>query len=107
MSSNNKFIHKIERTKTELEAKMNMRPTEFKSGTVSSIDIKLSVLNKNKSPSSYDQPSADLIKCPLLKSLEKYFHASNFTKHPYYIIVKSSPPSIRILSMLSQLGPRI
>ena len=43
--------------------------------------MKLSTLNSNKYPSSYDQTSADIIKWPLLKSPEKYSHASQFTKH--------------------------
>ena len=54
---------------------MNTRLKEFKSETVSSIDIKLSIINSNKYTSSYDQPSADLIKLTPLKSPKKYSHA--------------------------------
>ena len=43
--------------------------------------MKASALNSYKYPSSYDQPSADLIKCPLLKSPDFHSHASQFTKH--------------------------
>ena len=58
-----------------------MRLNELKSETFISIDIKLSTLNSNKPSSYYDQPSADLIKCLLLKLPEKYSHTSQFTKH--------------------------
>ena len=60
---------------------MNMRLNEFKPETVSSIHINRSSLSSNIFSSSYDQPSADLINCTLLKSPEKYSHASKFTKH--------------------------
>ena len=43
--------------------------------------MELVTINSNKYPSSYDQPSDDIIKWPLLKSPEKYSHASQFTKH--------------------------
>ena len=43
--------------------------------------MKLSALASNKPPSSYDQTSDDIIQLPLLKSPEKYPHASQFTKH--------------------------
>ena len=42
--------------------------------------MKPSALNSNKYPSSYDQPSDDLIKFPLLQSPDYYSHASKFTK---------------------------
>ena len=45
--------------------------------------MKLLSMSSNKHYSSYDQTSADLIKSPLINSLEKYSHASQFTKHPY------------------------
>ena len=67
--------------KTELEATTNTRIDELKSESVSSLGMKISTLNSNKPYSSYDQPSVDLIKWPLLKSLEKSSHASQFTKH--------------------------
>ena len=37
--------------------------------------MKLLTLTSNKSPSSYDQPSADIVKWSLLKSPEKNPHA--------------------------------
>ena len=61
---------------------MNMKLNDFKYETVSSIGMKLSDLNKKPS-SFYDQPSDYPIKWPLLKSPEKYSHASQFTKNIY------------------------
>ena len=58
-----------------------MKMDEFKSESLSSIDMKLLTLNSSKYPSSYDQPSANFIKFPLLKSPKKYSHASQFNKH--------------------------
>ena len=66
--------------KTETEATMNMRLNEFKSETFSSFEMKLPALTSNKPYSKYDQRSDDLIKCTLLKSPEKYPHASQSTK---------------------------
>ena len=43
--------------------------------------MKLLTTNSNKYPSSYGQPSSDLIIWPLIKSPEKYADASQFTKH--------------------------
>ena len=65
-----------------------MRLNEFKSETVSSIYMKLSALSSNKPSSSYDQPSSDIIKWTLLKSPEKYSHASQFTKHLYLMTLE-------------------
>ena len=42
--------------------------------------MKPSALNSNKYPSSYDQPSDDLIKFPLLQSPDYYSHESKFAK---------------------------
>ena len=88
MSANNKVSTKIGIAKTELEATINMRLNEFKSETVSAIDMKLSILNSNKFTSSYNQPSADLIKWTLLKLPGKYSHVSQFTTNLYSIILK-------------------
>ena len=74
MSTNKKFSINIVIEK-KLEATMNMRLNEFKPETVSSIHINRSSLSSNIFSSSYDQPSADLIKLTLLKSSEKYYHA--------------------------------
>ena len=48
---------------------------------LSYITSKKSVIASDKPSSSYEQPSADLIKWPLLKSPEKPSHVSQFTKH--------------------------
>ena len=63
---------------------MNMRLDELKSETVISIGMEISDLSSNKPYFSYNQPLTDIIKCPLLKSLEKYSHASQFTKNLSY-----------------------
>ena len=62
MISNNKVSTNFETGKTQLEATMNIRLDKLGSETVRSIDMKLSALISNKNSSSYDQPSADLIK---------------------------------------------
>ena len=67
---------------------MKIKMDEYKSETSSYIDMKLLTLNSNKSPTYYDQPSSDLIKLSLLKSPEKYSHASQFTKHLYFITLE-------------------
>ena len=71
MNANKKVCTKIEISKTELEATMNMRLYELKPETVISIDMKLSTINSNKNISPYEQSSDDLIKRPLLNSTEK------------------------------------
>ena len=43
--------------------------------------MKASSIKPNKYPSSYKQPSAGLIKSPLLKSPELHSHASQLTKN--------------------------
>ena len=63
---------------------------EFKSETVISFYMKLSDLTLNKNYSSYDQHSADLIKWPLINSIEKYSHASQFTKHLYSMTLEGN-----------------
>ena len=55
---------------------MNTRINEFKSETVTSIDTILSAINSNKNYSSYDQPTADLIKLPLIKLTENSDNSS-------------------------------
>ena len=72
MGANNKVITNIKIAKVELEARMNMRLDEFKYETVISIDMKLSDLSSHKPSYSYDRPSADCIKWPLLKSPRKH-----------------------------------
>ena len=65
-----------------------MKRDELKYETLISIDIKLLTLSSNKYPSYYDQHSADLIKWPILKSPDKYCHASQFTKHLSFITLE-------------------
>ena len=67
---------------------MKMKIDEYRSETSISVDMKLLTLNSNKHPSYYDQPSADLIKWPLIKSPEKYSHASQFTKHLLFVTLE-------------------
>ena len=55
---------------------MNMKLNGFKSETVTFFGMKLSAHTPSKLSSSYDQPSADITKCPFLKLPEKYSHAS-------------------------------
>ena len=76
MSTKNKVSTKFEISKTELEETLNMRLDELKSEIFSSIDMKLSTINSNK---------ADIIKWQPLKSPEKYYHASQFTKNPSFV----------------------
>ena len=58
-----------------------MNIDEFKSKLSISINKTFSTLNPNNSPSYYNQPSDDIIKCPLLKSPDYHSHSSQFTKH--------------------------
>ena len=60
---------------------MNMVLNELKSEIFSSLEMKLSAIISTKPFYSYNQTSAYLIKWTLLKSPEKYYHASQFTKH--------------------------
>ena len=69
-----------------------MNSGEFRSKVSSSIEMKLLTLNSNKYPSSYGQPSADIIKWPLLKSPEKHSHASQFTKHILSMTLEGNTP---------------
>ena len=52
--------------------------------------MKLSYISSNKPSSSYDQPSDDIIKWPLINSLEKYSHASQLIKHIYYMTLEGN-----------------
>ena len=71
MSNNNKISTKLEIAITKTEEYIKMKLDEQKDETSISIDMKLLTLNSKKSTSSHDQPSADLINWPLLKSPEK------------------------------------
>ena len=75
MSDSNRISTKFEISRTENEKCLEMKLENKKLKHLSPL------LNISKSHLSYNQTSADLIKWPLLKSLEKYSHASQFTKH--------------------------
>ena len=63
-------------------------------------DMKIPDPTSNIPSSSYDQPSDDLIKWSLLKSPEKYSHASQFTKHIYCMTLEDD----NILKIKKWLG---
>ena len=81
MRNNNKISTKFDTERKENEDYFKMKLDKFKPRAYSSIDMKAFSLNSKKSTSSYDQPSADIIKWPLLKSPYFHSHASQFTKH--------------------------
>ena len=54
---------------------------ELKAKSSRSINNTVYTLNTNNFPSSYNQPSDDITKCPLLKSPDFYSRASQFTKN--------------------------
>ena len=54
---------------------------KFKSKSSRFINNTVSPLSSNNYPYSYNQPSADIIKLPLLKSPGFHYHALQFTKH--------------------------
>ena len=58
-----------------------MKLDEIKSDhvkTINSLDIKIPSITSNNPSLSYEKPSADLTKTPLLKSPDKSSHASQF-----------------------------
>ena len=83
MSINN--IIKFDTARKETEELLKKNFEKFKSKASSSMDMKPYALNSNKYPSSYDQPSSDLIKLPLLKSPTFHSRASQPTKHLSFI----------------------
>ena len=64
-----------------LNTNIDTKIEEFKAEASRSINSKFSHIILNNSPSSYNQPSSDINKWPLLKSPDFYSHASQFTKH--------------------------
>ena len=54
---------------------------EFKNEASISINKTVSTINTNNPPSSYNQPSAYIIKWELTRSPDFHFHASQITKH--------------------------
>ena len=88
MSANNKQSTKTKTGKTGPEAKIDIRIDKFKNEikadtttTFIFFDMKLSVLLQVNLILPPTNPSADIIKWPLLKSSGKYLHASQFNKH--------------------------
>ena len=58
-----------------------MKIDEFKAEASSSTNKTVSPLSSNNYNYSYNEPSVDIIKWPLLKSPNFHSHASQFTKH--------------------------
>ena len=81
MTYNNKISTEFEISGTENEEYLKNKFDKYNYEISNSIDMKLLTLYSNKSPSYYDQPSANIVKLQLLNSPEKYSHASQFTKH--------------------------
>ena len=75
MGVNNIVGGKIEASKSELETTIEMKPDGNKYVHMKNLnfhDIKISHITSNK-PSLYsEQTTADIMKCPLLKSHDKY-----------------------------------
>ena len=76
-----KFETATKKNEDLLNTKIDTEIDKFKAEASSSINKTFSSLNSNKYPSSYNQPSADIIKWSLLKSPDFHSHASQFTKH--------------------------
>ena len=73
MSANNIVRVKIEAAKLEIETTIEDKIDGIKADymkKIDSLDIKISAITSNKTASSSDQSDSDLIKWPLLKSLE-------------------------------------
>ena len=108
MGTNKKISTKFEMDKIELEETIKIKMDEYKSETSIYIYMKLLTLNSNKYSSSFDQPSANLIKFPLPKLPEQYSHASQFTNSLSFITLEGKTfPQIQkiwyaILSALCQ-----
>ena len=81
MSNNNKISTKFGASRTENEDYFKMQFDKFKTKASSSIYTKMFNLNSKKYTSSYNQPSADIIKWPLLKSAYFNYHELKYTKH--------------------------
>ena len=64
-----------------LNTNIDTKIDDLKGEASSSINKKLSPLNLNNPPSSYNQPSANTNKWPLIKSQNFHSHASQLTKH--------------------------
>ena len=71
MSNNNKINTNFDTSITKNEEYSHMKFDKFKAKASTSIDMKLLIINSNKYPYFYVQPSNGLIKFPLIKSPEK------------------------------------
>ena len=76
-----KFETASKENKELLNVKIDKKVRELNSEASSSINKTFSPLNSNNSPSSYKQPSAVIIKWPILKSPDFHSHAPQFGKH--------------------------
>ena len=84
MSVSNRFGRNIEASKSDLEAKIEMKLDVIKSyhvKTIYSLNMKISAIKSTKPLLYYEEPSSYLTKWPLLKSPDKYSHASQFSKY--------------------------
>ena len=86
MSINNTSKLDIAMKKNEESLKNNI--DKFKEKASSSIMNKVSAINSKKSHSSYNQPSADIIKWKLIRSIYFHSHASQSTKHLSYMTLE-------------------
>ena len=84
MSVRKRVVSNIEAEKSEFEATLELELDHIKADyikTIYHLDTKISAIASNKTSSSFEQPSHDIIKFPLLKNPDKSSHASQFTKH--------------------------
>ena len=71
-----------------LNTKIDTKIEKLKSRLSISINITVSPINPKNSPSYYNQHSDNIIKWPLLKSLDFHSHPSQFTKHLSYMTLE-------------------
>ena len=76
-----KFGTTMKENEDILNTNIDTKIDEFKDEASISINKTLYPLNPINSTSSYNQPSADINKLPLLKSPDYHSHASQLTKH--------------------------
>ena len=88
MSNNNKTSTKFEIERIENEEYLKIKFDEYKAETYIVIYMKLLTLNSKTFTSYHGQNSVYLIKCPLLRSPDKYSHASQFARHLSFITLE-------------------
>ena len=81
ISNINKFETEMKEDEEILNTKIDTNIDDLKAESPSSINQTFSPLNPQNSHSSYNRPSADINKWPLLKSPGFHSLASQFTKH--------------------------